>query len=193
MKPHLLFLGFFFILHPAVLAQNPNAPGQQKKDSSGGSLDPVEVERVIIDEAKNLTRSTGLGRNDELASVENLLTALNESKPNSPEWRMESAQRLVHLAEQMAREGRPQGIPKLVARALQHLQVADTPAHPAATRASAKALAGFIQERYLADDTAARASYQAAAQLDPDNKSAKETAERLKQKDENEKARPPRG
>lgn len=192
MKPALRSLAVFAVLAVAGHAQNNDAPGRLGQlDLDHAPL--LDIERAAIDDAKDLARSSDLGRAEPLAAVEDLLTALNESKPNTAEWRMETAQRFVHLAEQLAREGRPENVARLVHRALQHLQVADNPSQNAATRASAKALAGFIQERYLADDTAARSSYQAAAALDPGNKQAKEQADRLQRKDDNEKARTPRG
>lgn len=166
---------------------------QDRANADKNAAELLVLERGVITDAKTLARTSTLEKTGELTRVENLLTALNEAKAGTAEWQMETAQRLVHLAEQMAREGKPQSIPKLIERALQQLEGVSRVGATAEARASAKVLAGFIQERYLADDDAAQESYRAAATLDPKNAAASEKYQRVQRKLETKRERKPRG
>jgi len=158
--------------------QSATAPGQAKKDDGTAGPD-LTTSRTTVDNAKNLAKG------NDATGAEQALTTLNLAKPNTAEWHMETAQRLMLTAEQLAREGQPASATALVNSALSHLTQADPLAKDAPTRAAAKTFAGFIQERYLANHTAALASYQAAVQLSPATATAaKEASDRLQKSDD---------
>lgn len=62
---------------------------------------------------------------------------------------METAQRLLTVSEESARNGEPAMVTVLAGRALEQLVLSETLAKDPEERASARTLAGFIQERYL--------------------------------------------
>jgi cytochrome c-type biogenesis protein CcmH/NrfG len=177
MKSLLLLCGLG-ALSISSLAQTANPDGEAKKDVSVPGPQ-IEVARATMETAKQLVK------NGDVSGAEIALTTLNLTKPDTAEWNIETAQALMQTAEQIAREGQPQNVPALGNRALQLLVQLETKTNNPATRAAAKTLAGFIQERYLADPQGAVASYEAAAQLAPEkSQRAKEAAERLRRTDD---------
>ncbi len=166
-----------------VYAQNPNAPGQTKKASPVD--DAIAVERSAMADAVALAKGTDLSKMPNLLAVEAVLLDLSKSSLTSAEYRIEGAQRLIQVAEQLTRAGKPTNVVYLANRAQQHLDIADTPARDTETRAAIKTLSAWISERYLADDDAAQAKYEAAAQLNPGNVKAQEAATRIKEKKAN--------
>ena len=167
--------------------QTVTPPGQAKKVDPAVQARDLALYRAGVDNAKTLAKG------NNVAGAEQALTALNKTKPNTAAWHIETAQRLMNTAEQLAREAKPAAIPALAASALQHLTQADSLAKDARTRASAKSLAGYIQERYLGNRAAALTAYQSAAQLAPASVKAKESVARLQQTDDNLKAKLPGG
>jgi hypothetical protein len=131
-----------------------------------------------------------LARSGNVAAAENLFAGVCWGKKDSAEWHLELAQRLVQTAEELAREGEPQQVEKAVRQALGHLAQVQKKAKNAETEAAASTLAGFIHERYLADEDAAIAQYETAASRAPEAaKAAAESAERLKRTKENRSRR----
>ncbi len=155
-------------------AQSATAPGQLKK------ADPVVTARELANYRSAVASAHDLALADKIGPAELALTAANHSKPNTAQWHIETAQRLIQLADQMARENRPAVVSGLIASALQHLTTADSLTTNPTVKANAKTLTGFIQERYLGDADSALASYQAAALLAPNDKRAAEAADRVK-------------
>lgn len=98
---------------------------------------------------------------------------------NTPWWHFEMAQRLIHLAHDVPREGRSNVISTIVARALQHLATAETLTNDPRQKASIKAFTGRIQERFVGNHAAAIASYRAAVAFSPEHAQAKAAADRL--------------
>jgi len=201
MKNTLLFLGAL-ALAGSGFAQSANAPGQATAPGQAKKTDPAPVTPVApatpgkgdpgptvpdlasvrgnVDDAKNLAKGSNV------VAAEKSLTAINLAPANTAAWHIETAQRLIQTAEQLAREGQTGSVPALTASALAHLDQADPLAKDAPTRATAKTLAGFIHERYRADPVAAKASYQAAVQLSPSTAgAAKEASDRLQKTDDN--------
>lgn len=183
-----LLLTAAFTLANASFAQNTNAPGQVNKTDPAvvtpavPAAQDISVIRGNVEDAKNLAKG------NSVAAAEQKLMALNHAKPNTAAWHMETAQRLMQTAEQLAREAHTASLPALAASALSHLDQAVQRAKDARTQAAAKTLAGFIHERYLADPVTALANYQAAALLAPSNAAnAKEAADRLQKTDDNVK------
>lgn len=192
MKTSLVCIGILLTLTGAGRAQTVALPDGGKKGDptvvtpGGGPGGNLGVERNAVDNAKTLAKG------GNVAGVELAVSAINVAKKNSAEWYLETAQRLMQTAEDLAREGKGEQVTALANRAVQNLVQAAVVAKDAPTRAAAKTLAGFIQERYLADPAAAILSYEAAAQLAPvDAKGAQEASERLKKSDDNQKNKTP--
>lgn len=122
--------------------------------------------------AKNLAAA------NDAVGAENALIKLNQAKPNTAAWNMETAQRLLQTAEWLTRNGRS-GAMLLVTRAQQQLTQAETAAKTDKDRASAKMLSGLILERYLANPAAALVAYQVVLGLNPNSQQAKEAVARL--------------
>ncbi len=138
---------------------------------------PVPDFNVVVASAKTQAK----GKN--IAAAELTLTQHNVSPPNTAAWKLETTQRLLHLAGDVARDGDPVAAGALAAQSLQYLnQVAGLTTDTRA-QASAKASAGFIHERFTGDPQAAIASYQAALKLAPDDKATQEALVRLEKAD----------
>jgi hypothetical protein len=167
-------------LSPVVAsAQSPNQSESPKK------TDLVVSEKDLSDYRKGATSALAQARANNLVAAEATLATLNKSAPNSATWHMEAAKRLVQLAEQLARSNQSRNVTALANRALANLALAEELAREPGQRAAAKMLAGFVQERYLANPEAARASYESAVPLAPEGESrAKEAAERLQGNDD---------
>lgn len=179
-----LMLVISLVVCGSSFAQPGVPPGQAKKSDAGPVVAPsvpdIATQRANIDDAKTLAK----GR--DVAAAEKKLMALNRAKADTPVWHLETAQRLVELADQLSREGADDSVAALAGRALQHLGQVETSATNANFRAAAKTMAGFIEERYLADPAAALMDYQSAAELAPTTATmAKEAADRLHRSDEN--------
>src|SRR4051794_20607186 len=92
--------------------------------------------RAIMETAKAQAKANNAN------AAEQALVQLNLAVPNTAEWRLETAQRLVQLAEQVSLDGAPGRIDGLVRSALQHLAQAERLATTPAAIASAKMQAG---------------------------------------------------
>lgn len=181
---NLLLAAMWIALISAIRADTTTPP---RPDASAGNVDlngrdrvELQRERLAFAQAKQL-----LNENKSAQAVL-VLAATNVSKANTAEYHMETAQRLLTVSEESARNGEPAMVTVLAGRALEQLVLSETLARDPEERASARTLAGFIQERYLADPTAALLSYRAAVQFAPEKASkAKESVERLKQTEDN--------
>jgi hypothetical protein len=150
---------------------------------SAADLARLATERGALGEAKALAAA----RNP--AAAEQALVRLNRAPAGTARWHTETTQRLLQVAEQLAREGQPAGVPALVASALGHLDstealskgavTKEAQARDARTRSSAKYTAGFIHERFTGNLPAALASYRAAVEFDPSAAFAQEAFARL--------------
>jgi hypothetical protein len=158
---------------PATHAQPATPSGQSQK-----AAEHVSDSAATLDRAKGFAR----GRNADAAEQE--LAQTNVTAANSPAWHLETAQRLVQLAEALVRDAHQGDTGEVLQRALQHLKQADVPSVDNSTRVAANLLAGFIHERFLADSRSALASYRAAARLAPNSTAAKEAVERRQRIDD---------
>jgi hypothetical protein len=111
----------------------------------------------------------GLAKQNNVLGAEQALLQLNRSTPNTADWYLESAGRVLEMAQVLAADGTKSASAALVQSALAHLAQAERTASDAMSRASAKMMLGHIQERYLGDLVSALASYRAAAQLAPNS------------------------
>ena len=100
-------------------------------------------------------------------SAEQRLSGLNRSRAGTAEWHLEIAQRLIHLATDLATEAKTASVRPIAERALHNTVLAERLAQKPDLRAAAKTMTGFIQDRFLGDRRAALLSYREAAQLSP--------------------------
>lgn len=170
------------LLASSAWAQPAIPPGPAKKDEAAEAAQAAY--RNALGNAKALAKA------NHLAAAEQALAQLNLALANTAEWHLETAQRLVQLAEQVARDGAPANVAPLVRQALQQLALAEQRATTPGATLNAKLLAGFIHERFLADAKSALASYQAAVQLAPDSAEAKEKSERMQKTDDTFRRKP---
>ncbi len=162
------YLGFAQVLSLAQPSNAANPPGQV---ASASAQNPS----FAMLEAKALA-SVG-----NVVGAEQRLILLNGAAPNTPGWYLETSQRLIHLGGNLRRES-PNRVAAVMNQALRRLSEADSAAGSAGDRraqANAKALTAFIHERYRGDRASALASYRAALQLDPNDRSSQEAVERL--------------
>ena len=131
----------------AIRADTTTPP---RPDANAGNVDlngrdrvELQRERLAFAQAKQL-----LNENKSAQAVL-VLAATNVSKVNTSEFHMETAQRLLTVSEESARNGEPAMVTVLAGRALEQLVLSETLAKDPEERASARTLAGFIQERYL--------------------------------------------
>lgn len=139
----------------------------------------AQATRAAIDSAK------ALAKGNDIVAAEQALTKVSSFQANTPDWHVETTQKLVAVAHELSREGAtsPATITALANKSLQHLSQVETTATDARVKANAKAMAGFIQQRYVGDPAAAITSYRAALALSPNDKSIKENLERLEKSD----------
>jgi hypothetical protein len=186
MKRFLSFFAGLTLLTASSLAQATNPPRLDKADTLPRA--DLSTHRDALDKAKNFAKA------NNVVAAEQALAALNTAKLNTDDWHIETAQRLLQAADQLARDAQPATVATLANRALLNLTQADAKGRSVDARAAAKTLAGFIYERYLGDRTAAIAQYDAAAQLAPATaKNAKDAADRLRKTDNTVKQRVTRG
>jgi tetratricopeptide (TPR) repeat protein len=163
------------------------APGIAPKSTPVPKATPFPVKpdhpASVRLQAKSLVRA------GNIPAAEKLLTDQNKYRISTPEWRMESAQRLIGLASEVSREGSPAAARQLADSALQHYNQAAAVAKTDKKRAAAKAGSGYIYERFKGDPMAALAAYQAAHQLNPSDVAIREAAQRLTNADAKLRAR----
>jgi hypothetical protein len=147
---------------------------------NGGVSVPPGV--AAHDPRKANAEAKALINGNNINGAEEKLVVLNASKVDTSAWHFETAQRLVHLAEEMSREGNRSGVNALINQSLVRLEQAalvGRAERESKAEASAKTLAGRLHERYRGDITAALASYRSALLIDPNDAGAKEALQRL--------------
>ena len=132
---------------------------------------------VIGDQARADLRNLALS--GQLAAAEKAIGDRSGFERNSEHWHLDTGRELVRLAADVGKTGKSAVAGNVARSALQHLEQAATLAKNDRTKASAKATAGYVNERYLGNTAAAIASYQAAVQLNPSDPAAKEHLDRL--------------
>jgi len=170
------------MLTPALISAARSQPASPPAaGNSDRALDPrndLAAIRAKQEEARNFARA------DKPSQAEKSLTDYNLSSPGSAAWSLETAQKLVQLAEEMSRGSRPAVAASLARNALQHAGRATQLAQTPETALGAKMLAGFINERFLADRAGALAAFRDAAQLAPNSVAAREAHDRAKKTDD---------
>jgi hypothetical protein len=171
--------GSLAVLLAAVVAQAAGAQSAPVATVPGGeNIARTADFRRVTGEAKELARI------QDIDGAERKLKSLNATEADSMEWHRETAGRLIRVADDLVREGaRGQGA-ALATRTLQRLADCVTLAKRRGDKrgeADAKAIAGWIHERYRGDTRTALASYREAAILAPDDRSVKESLDRLQQ------------
>ena len=153
--------------------------GNGSNSHGNGGNDDGDQRKAQAD-AKNLVKGSNVtGADQRLASS-------NATQANTASWHQETSQKLMQVAESFSREGDSAHSKVVITQTLQHLDSAATLAHgngDAPGEASARAMAGFIQERYHGDIASAIASYQAALKATPNDKAIQEQLSRLQRTD----------
>ncbi|MBI5693765.1 MAG: hypothetical protein HZC55_27135 [Verrucomicrobia bacterium] len=171
--------GTLAVLLWAILANTVGAQSTPVTTASGGDglTRTADFRRATV-EAKDLARM------QDIDGAERKLTTLNVTETGTMEWHRETAGRLIRVADELVREGaRGQGA-ALANRTLQRLADCVTLAKRCGDKrseADAKALAGWIHERYRGNIRTALAVYRDAAELAPEDRSVKEALDRLQQ------------
>lgn len=115
-----------------------------------------------------------LAARGDLAAAEQALAALSRAPATGARHRFETALRLTQLAGTLSRTGDITGARAAASRALQLLVAALPLTADPMFKADLQRQIGFINERFLGDEAAAKAAYRSAAQLAPDNPALKE-------------------
>jgi hypothetical protein len=139
-------------------------PGNQGKDPK---LGPGVSTVSLPSWSQALTDAKTAAKGNDAVTAESKLTATNVSSPGSASWHMETTQKLVQLAGDLAREGSAASVAPLAASALQHLRQAAATAPDLPTQADANAMMAVIYLNFNGDPVSAIASYKAAAKLAP--------------------------
>jgi hypothetical protein len=155
---------FFLVTTSESLAQAKKNPTQ---------VQTLATHRGAHDAAK------GYAVSGNFAAAAQMLDALGAAPGGSADRLFETAQRLTTLASTLSRDGNASAAQQAAAAALQYLAEANRRTNDADIKANLQALAGFLHERYLGDLETAKAAYQAAAQLAPENESVREKVERI--------------
>jgi len=174
--------------------QSKNPPATSGIPSSGGigGVTPNGIGNGVIgkpgdvDIHQILSDAKILVKGNDLSGAELKLTASNATAANTASWHQETSQKLLQLAESFSHDGDKTNAATVVTQTLQHLDSAATLAQSKSDFvgvASAKALAGFVHERYRGDTASAIASYQAALVATPKSKAIQEQLERLQRAD----------
>lgn len=162
----------------SIMAQPAATPAADKQAKAIDARNDVAAIRSKREEAKDFAKA------NNPAEAERALTEFNLAATGTAAWHLETAQKLVQLAEDLGRSGKPALVPGLAQSALQHAVRASQLAPTPETALGAKLMAGFVSERYLADRAGALTYFRDAAQLAPQSTVAREAHERLKKTDE---------
>jgi hypothetical protein len=160
------------------MAQPAATPATGKQDKAIDARNDVAAIRSKREEGKILAKA------NNPAGAERALTEFNLAATGTASWHLETAQKLVQLAEDLGRSGKPALVPGLAQSALQHALRASQLATTPEAALGAKMMAGFISERYLANRAGALVYFRDAAQLAPQSPAAREAHERVKRIDE---------
>lgn len=134
--------------------------------------DPAVARQAIADAKVS-------AKNGDLASSEATISTLNRATQGSADWHTQMSSLLLHLADDLSREGSAGSIPSITSSCVRHLEIAFSLAASAASKAGIKMAEGFIEERYAGELPAALANYKEAAVLAPDNVAIKLALARL--------------
>ena len=183
---HILRLGMCAIT--AGLAQlhaQVSAPGPGVQVLSGLQSLPAGTTFQSV-----LSNATALAKSQNITAAENALTVFNLSAPNTANWHLETTQKLMQMAGDLARQaGNAATVNAVALQSLTHLQQASAMAKDAPTQAQSKAAAALIYLRFLGDPTSAITYYQAAAKLAPKDPAIQQALTRLQSADAKMRAR----
>jgi hypothetical protein len=102
--------------------------------------------------------------------AESALTAFNLMPPGSGEWHLETSQKLMELATELAREpGNQAVVRQLGASMLQHLATAAASAKVVTDKAEAQAATALVYLNIVGDPNSALNAYKSALALNPND------------------------
>lgn len=178
MKPN-FYTSFSSYRVAVVLAIVGSPAGFAQGNANGNSDHAKQVMTASAD---------AFARNDDDAAIAKL-TDENVTKPNTPEWHLESANRLTQVAFNFRDQQRYDAARKVAQFALRDLDKAAARFSESSDLAACYELAGLIQERLLNDPKAAQQNYAQALTLVPDRKHAAHELQRLQTADRLEQAK----
>ncbi|MBM3853523.1 MAG: hypothetical protein FJ399_10250 [Verrucomicrobia bacterium] len=164
------------LLLPAIAA----AGFAQPVGAGNGGPNATQSDLAAVRTRREIARNHARGNN--VAQTVSVLSEYNRAASGTAAWHLETAQKLIQLAEDLGRDAMPR--PALAQTALQHAVRAGQLATTPETALGAKLLAGYIHERHLADRENALACFRDAAQLAPQSAAAREAYERMRRADE---------
>jgi hypothetical protein len=162
---------------PAKLSELP--PGLAVAFAKGPQ--PVPDGGVQSDRDTSIADAKRSAKGKDSNAAELAVTRSNLSKPNTADWHFETTGKLLEAARQLSHDGDSASATALTKLCLQHLDQAATLTKDNRQKAQAKAQTAFIQLRYNGDMDAAITSYEAAAQLNPDDRGIQESLNQLQQ------------
>lgn len=130
-------------------------------------------------DAQARTEAKTLAKTGQLGAAEDVLAAQSKFQRGSDHWHFSTGQSLVRLATDLSREGKGTESRSLATQALQRFEQAAATTRDNRAKATFKAAAGHVNERFLGDTPAAIASYRAAVEANPGDKGAREQLTRL--------------
>ncbi len=138
------------------------------------SAEVIQTHRQKLAEARTFALAK------DSAGVEAALVAMCRAVPNSDDWNIEAAQRIVQFVESERKGGRIDLDHELLLRATQKLTLVERRAADPAVKARALSFLGFVLERQLGNHKGALAAHRAALELAPAQSAAsKQAVERL--------------
>lgn len=189
-------------LEVRTVGENPALPPQTTAATTSGSSPadgrtttpnrPAEDDRGAARRNAAANAKKLFAENSD-ETAERTLTDTNRNPKNSPEWHLESANRLVQTAFSLTRLGRPDKAVDIARRALQHAEQAARKTSQPALAATADATAAFIHERLLADAAAAKLAYASALRRNPQSGATRDLARLERIEAEAARKSPPAG
>ena len=158
----------------------------QQTASPSSSLTTAGLTSVTLPASFQQVLNTAIlqAKGNNLVAAEQTLTAQSLFAANTPEWHLETSQKLMQMTVSLAQVGKSdQAVNAAANLALQHLNQAVLTSTDQRSQATAKASAAFIYQRYLGDPVSALNYLEAAAKLNPNDPAIQQALTRLQNAD----------
>jgi hypothetical protein len=142
--------------------------------------DPAAQAELLAAHRATIVQAKAYAKANNAAAAEQALAPLLRAQPGTADWHLQMAQRLIHIATDLAREAQPKAVELASWRALQQVEAGVRSTTDARRLAAAHGLAGSIHERFTGDGEAAVRSYEAALRHAPESQGLHEKLRRLR-------------